>query len=717
MSNPARPLPPPAVAKLMREMIDSLRARLHDPVKALFDKADDTLFELGEHARTGEAQQQFFTDLRVCRRKRSAVQETFLETLGLSESELKKEAHPLHAKLELVTPEALEEDIAIEAMAARAEQRLSGALYTLSQRLGYLLGDAGMDATHNPFGPMHIAKAFRRATASLEIALQSRLVLYKLFERQVLGGLEPAYTELNVRMAAAGVLPTLSPRPEREHAAPPPARIEPRQVPAVRQPAADAPAPVEPELRAADLLAALRVLLIREPESDPVSLANTATRGAPAVEVMDRALARLRARPLAGKPLPPPRLLAAQLLAEARYAQDTAPPSPQQAATVDIVGRVFDALAHDPALPRPMQPLMQTLLLPFMSASLRQPGMLAEHNHPLRQLLDMLGESAIGWCPSADPDESLIGSIRAALQQIASSEQPDEATRTIVQLRAQLEQQRRRAELAEQRVVEATAGRERLWQARREVHQSLSKILSSSPVPAWVRYLVTHPWANCLVLLWLRHGMDSQPYREALHFAESLVWCANAGGDRVEHLRLRALMPVMEIQLRQGLATVAYQDNEIRQLAGELQQFMRFRLGELPEPDFLEADPPAAHAPGALEADPGRIEDQPLPQNTDPELLARIRSLRPGTWFEFNASATARQRSERARLSWVSPYSGRCLFVNRNGVKVAERRPEDIAQDIEAGLVQVLESAQMLERALAQVLVQLRGDASQARSA
>ena len=720
MSDLARPMPAAAVTKLMRELVDSLRVRLRDPMTALFDTLDDTLFELGEHARSGEAQQQYFAALRECRRKRGAIQENFLAALGTTNLSPTETAHPLHmhAQLSLVTPEDLEEDIALDSMAARTAQRLSGTLYTLGQRMGYLLGDAGMDAMRNPLGPLHIGKAFRSAATGLEIGLQTRLVLYKLFERQILGGLEPAYTEMNVRLAAAGVLPTLSPRQDRERQrTPPPARVEhrlPQHIPAQRTSVPSAPPASNTDLRAADLLTALRTLLIREPEADADVPVLSSRKTTPAADVMDRALGRLRSRPLSGKPLPPPRLLAAQLLAEARYADDGMPPSPQQSATVDIVGRVFDALAHDHAVPRAMQPLMQTLLLPVMRASLRQPGMLAENNHPLRQLLDLMGENAIGWCPSVDPDESLLGSMREALQQIAGSEHSDDANRTIMQLRSQLEHQRRRAELAEQRVVEATAGRERLWQARREVHQALANILAASPVPAWVRYLITHPWANCLVLLWLRHGMESQPYREALHFAESLVWCANAGTDRVEQLRLRALMPVMEIQLRQGLATVAYQDSEIRQLVSEMQQFLRHRMGELPVPDFLEQEPPAASAPGALEADPGNIEDQPMPQQLDPDLLARIRSLRPGTWFEFGAET---QSSERARLSWVSPYSGRCLFVNRNGVKVAERRPEEIAHDIERGLVNVLESAQMLERALAQVLAQLRGDLTQAKSA
>jgi hypothetical protein len=400
--------------------------------------------------------------------------------------------------------------------------------------------------------------------------------------------------------------------------------------------------------------------------------------------------------------------LAAQLLAEARYADGGTPPTPQQSATVDIVGRVFDALSRDATVPDAMQPVMQTLLLPVMRASLHQSSMLAENAHPLRQLLDLIAEQAIGWSPSVDPGQQLLGELRRSVQMIATSERSEDAERTITHLRGQLELQRRRAELAEQRAVEATAGRERLWHARRQVHLTLSKVLAQAPVPAWVRYLVSHPWANCLVLLWLRQGAESPAYHEAVQFAESLVWCANAGADRVEQLRLRALLPVMEIQLRQGLSTVAYQDSEIRQLVGELQQFLRYRMREFPAPAFLEQQPPAANAPGAISADPGSIEEQPLPQQTDPVLLERIKTLPPGTWFEFGGAND--EHRERARLSWVSPFSGRCMFVNRNGLKIAERRPEQLAAEIEQGLSKIIEDTRLVQRALASVLAQLRGE-------
>ncbi len=713
----AHPMPASAVARLMRDLSDCLRARLRDPAVAMFDALDDSLFEMGEHARSGEAQQHHFDALRECRRQRGQVQDRFLAALGQPEAAPVEKPHPLHAQLSLVEPEDLEEELALDSMATRTAQRLSASMHVLNQRIGWLLGDNDMDMPGNPFGPLLIAKAFRDASAMLEIDLNTRLVLYKLFERQVLGALEPAYTEINTRLAALGVLPALVPGQGRLR---PAQAAHPRGESAPRHQLSDShhdaiaatsawPASAN-ESHDSELLAALRSLLIRE--SEPVaapSPLHTVLRTVPAAEVMDRALARLRTRRSTGQPLPPPRLLAAQLLAEARYSDDGLPPSPQQTATVDIVGRVFDVLAHDRSVPAQMQPVMQTLLLPVMRSSLRHPGMIAENNHPLRQLLDLVAENAIGWCPSVDPGERALGDLRTTLQEIAGSESSQDFDRTVAQLRSRLEQGRRRSELAEQRAVEAHAGRERLWQARRQVNQALTQIVAGTTIPTWVRYLVTRPWMNCLVLLWLRQGPESQAYRESLGFAESLVWCATGGDSHVEQLRMRALLPVMETQLRQGLATVAYQDSEIRQLVSELQQYVRYRLGDLPAPAFIEAEPPAANAPDSLSADPDNVEEQPLPQNVSPEQLARIRALRPGTWFTFGKEAAT---SERGKLSWISPYSGRCMFVNRNGLKIGERRPEDLAHDVENGLASIVENTQLMQRALAQVLTQLRSDAA-----
>lgn len=712
-----RPLPSASIARILGELSDGLRMRLREPLVALFDALDDTLFDLGERTQSGQTQQLLFDALRECRRQRGAVCDRFLASIGQAQAVSQPQASA-DSSLSLLDPDELEEQLAIDAMAARASQRLSHLLHALDQRVAWLYGNTRIDAAQNPFGPLALCNAFRTAASVLAVDLQTRLILYKIFERQVLGTLEPVYTEANVRLAATGVLPMLGRnKPNAPTGVRTPAQPTLEATP-IHLPSEPRPTPPTIDAEERELLTALRNLLLQETASALLAQqqsAQTVALAAQAGEAMDRALAHLGGRPQEGQAPLSPRLLASRVLDEVRQATDGYGPSPQQSATVDMVGRVFDAMAGDDAIPAPMQPVMQTLAVPVMRASLQHPGLIAESAHPLRQLVDLVAESAVGWSPSVDPEARALNDLQYSLQQIAGSASTHDADATVAQLRAQLEQQRRRADLAEQRAVEAHAGRERLWQARRQVNQALLQTIGKAHIPSWVNYLITRPWMNFLVLLWLRQGPDSPPYRDALGFAESMVWCATAGSGRVEQLRMRALLPIMENQLRQGLATVAYQEEEIRQLVGELQQYVHYRVGDVPAPAFIESAPPAGSAPGALTADPASVEEQPLPQNVNPEVLARVRNLRPGTWVAFTDSAKG---SERAKLSWVSPYSGRCLFVNRNGLKIREQRPEDLAHAIEKGVASIVEGdGPMLQRALSTALQQVRKGDNEAKSA
>jgi hypothetical protein len=77
--------------------------------------------------------------------------------------------------------------------------------------------------------------------------------------------------------------------------------------------------------------------------------------------------------------------------------------------------------------------------------------------------------------------------------------------------------------------------------------------------------------------------------------------------------------------------------------------------------------------------------------NLSPEELAmcdRIKQLPFGTWFEF----TRNQQGDKLRrkLSWFSPVTGRCLFVNARGAKVEDRTISALARDLVRGTARVV---------------------------
>jgi hypothetical protein len=696
--------PPPPFAALLAELAEQLRTRLRQPAAAVFDALDDALFELAEHAVVGERQQTYFDGMRECRRHRNACLDAFAAGIH-APLDSPEAADAARRTLSLIDQEALEVDLAVAGMASRSLQRMNAATHALSQRMRVALDNPDLDDASNPLGPQALAQGFRRALASMQLTLEVRLIALKLFERHVLGALEPIYLDINTRLADAGILPTLNLRMARESA---PATEAPRPPPVPTPPPpttsdAEESAPLSEFAMLASLLAALQA---RVQAPVPAPTAAPAQAEQQSVDALARAMTRVLQRLDHGLPLPPPRQFAAQLLAEARYADDGAATTATHIASVDLVGRIFESLLGNDQLPKPLRGLFAPLQVPVSRAALSDPTALAvETGHPLRQALDLLADAAKGWCASADPGRESMRQWQGLVDAITHAASAERQLAAVQALRHSAEMHHRRAEIAEQRAVAAATGREQLASARRLVHQVISARLSRTAVPPWAHHLITRPWSNYLVLLLLRHGETSPSYREGVGFADLLAWCAAAGTADVERLRLRALVPVLESQLRVGLATVAYHPTEIDHLCAQLRQFMEWRLGETQAPEFIDREPSAALSPSALDVDAGIVEEQPLAADVDPAMLLRMRNLKPGTWFEFGAPGA--HDFERAKLSWVSPSSGRCLFVNRNGMRVAERRPEDLVETLQRGLARILEDTNLMQQTLNSLLQQL----------
>ncbi|HRQ64290.1 MAG TPA: DUF1631 family protein, partial [Xanthomonadaceae bacterium] len=88
--------------------------------------------------------------------------------------------------------------------------------------------------------------------------------------------------------------------------------------------------------------------------------------------------------------------------------------------------------------------------------------------------------------------------------------------------------------------------------------------------------------------------------------------------------------------------------------------------------------------------------------------IERIKSLPFGTWFEF----VINQQRERVRrrMSWFSPVTGRCLFVNQRGQRVEERSLTALSRDMQSGNAIIVEpeSESLIDRAWQAIVSALR---------
>jgi len=98
------------------------------------------------------------------------------------------------------------------------------------------------------------------------------------------------------------------------------------------------------------------------------------------------------------------------------------------------------------------------------------------------------------------------------------------------------------------------------------------------------------------------------------------------------------------------------------------------------------------------------LEQEEVEEESD-EFTNVADSLRVGSWVEIGEEGKDRQR---AKLAAIVRATGKYIFVNRIGMKVAERMRAELIEELKVGMISVLDNALLFDRALESVISGLR---------
>ncbi len=748
--------------------------RVNGLVSTLFENVDDALFHLAERAESNAVQVQFFDGMREVRKKRQLVERMFQEQLSqifndFANGNLKpvrpEVAHSSNAGLSLVDDQQLEDSLAISSMVAKAENRLARTLHLVNQRLSVISGGNAVEDASNPIGPAPLCQAFRIVVREFELNVQVKLIIYKLFDRYVMSGLEPLYEEVNAELIKAGVLPQIrhqlpaSARNRGAPAGPPRAPGEPQSAGPDGNAGAGGYAdagydPITSELQA-ELYSTLRGLLASRRPAQQEYFGNGGEggggyagsgMGVPNLSPTDllSALTILQSQSQVNQANADSVADAAkivqqikqEMLEQAQRLGGTATNhysvSSADEDTIDLVGMLFEFILQDRNLPPQIQALIGRLQIPYLKIAILDKHLFAQKTHPARRLLDAMAEAGKSWSAESDVDNKLYDRIKSVVETILSEFDDDLAVieHELAGFEQFLHQHKRRAELAEQRAAEVTRGREKLHTARRDAAREILNRIGNRELAPVVHNVLSRPWANYLVLTDLRHGKDSDEWKNALRFADEFVWSSLPKKTDAEKARLRTLLPQLEKALKHGLGTVAYHEGDVRTLMQELSSFYQGLLnGEIFEVKTAKEvitdnaaaeaeqdtrgsttskDSPAANQSPVEEIvlTSGSIEpEQPEEDVGDDEFVDAAKNMKVGNWIEFIDEGDNR---ERAKLSWISPISSKYLFVNRRGLKVCDKTIAALAVELRRGSAVLLEEVPLFDRALDAIVERLR---------
>ncbi|MGC5703375.1 DUF1631 domain-containing protein [Pseudomonas sp. NFXW11] len=704
---------------ILLQVRDKAAQQLRHGLQELFDNADDTLFEMADRAQSNVEQNILFEAMRDLRLKRKSIERGFLEKFSEAFAGLVQydpaQAIPhgvAYAFAAEPSQDDLEKKLAVEAMVAKVLNRDGFALGQLSARLGVLLGRRLMDG-QNPLGPALLCEHFLQAGRSLGVGIKVKLIILKLFERYVLSDAEQLYGEANQLLIATGILPELMPAPARrvsDHA-----RSETQEAAAEGGMLKPGQNPIDESVQ--EVFAALQTLLLRVRGS----VAPTLEASAETQPISTRDLLRLLSHLQQYVPAPSAqddfdlRNQLEQLLT--RVSVKSGKSRVVDVADEDVINLIamlFECILDDRNLPASLKALIGRLQIPMLKVAVLDKSFFSRGSHPARRLLNEIAAAAMGWGACDDHQrDSLYLRIEQVVQRLLSefSDDPAIFSELLADFLAFTADERRRAELLEQRLRDAEEGRARAELARRRVEQVLNQALLGKVLPHKVVDFVRDAWSQVLLLSCLKHGDGSLEWQSAEQTLHDLIWSVQRHEQPDSAMRLLALVPGLLKGLRDGLSNAAFDPFATSEFFSQLellhlQAFEHQALAEQQRSVALEAQAPemvvVAREIVLPSAEEGPLEAAPLvlPAN-DPSVL-QVDQLRLGAWVEFQEDE---DNSLRCKLAAIVPHPvAKYVFVNRTGLKVLERTRMGLALEFHRGAVRTLDDTLLFDRALESVI-------------
>ncbi|MEP6874206.1 MAG: DUF1631 family protein [Burkholderiales bacterium] len=399
--------------------------------------------------------------------------------------------------------------------------------------------------------------------------------------------------------------------------------------------------------------------------------------------------------------------------------------APHQRQIIELVSRVFDAIAADPQLSPTFAPSIARLRGSALRVALQEPDMTRTTRHAVWQLIDHIGELGSATPQPADVRIATLRALCEALAgQLAIAAAPDATMyrRAMNQLDTLLVNQVESRLQAVQPTVQAL----HLTERRELLEHNLSQRLIDQMMPvrttAGVRRFVTGPWAKVLADTMLRDGEQAETTRGYIKLVDELLWSVQLPDHPKSRQRLIGLLPDMLKRLRTGMAAIKLPAAEQTAALDELMAIHTEALRPNTRADSTALTPeqivqqmrdevlPARTGHGGFSdsvIDLASLETVPaemLPSQTDEPVedpRKRVDALRVGDRLRL----FVRGRWCRVQLLWRSDQGLFFLFANET---VAGRNDSVTRRALErlagVGLMQPLEARPLVQRALDAVM-------------
>ncbi len=417
---------------------------------------------------------------------------------------------------------------------------------------------------------------------------------------------------------------------------------------------------------------------------------------------------------------------------------------------IDVVSMLFDFILEDENLQPELKSIIARLQIPMLKVGLVEKTCFSNRRHLARTLLNELAHAGLSWDEKDRSAKAMFEKISETAERVIQEFTSDvslfsELLEDFLEFKQQNQQ---RANIFERRTREAEEGKARSETARSAVNKNLTAICKGKNIPDVVKAILKNVWSHVMLLERLKENEDG--WKRRIKVAQLLVWSVQPvqTANRLE--KLTSKVPLLVKSLRKGMEQISYSPIEsttafeqLEKCHRDLIEVARNKINQLNEEEILRLparnidtdsatsiegneqdviDSEENSSPiyeeiiiediGFTKLETGQLlhKESPEPVHIDASVTQTVEQLRAGSWVELKIESEFKRCKLAARIATTGKY----IFVNRSGMKMAEFLTAELCQYLQLGNLKILDDEALFDRALESVISNLRSLKAQA---
>ena len=613
---------------------------------------------------------------------------------------------------QLLETDEIEDQLVIDGSVYRCEMEFKDVLYALNQRLAVVLGRDTLVMRENPIAPTYLLGVYAQQVRNQLFSKNTQHLLFKSFEEKVLLGLGETYQEIDKLCLQAGIIPKLvRPKLVNTEGSSSVEKNMDQMVSSADQ--LKEPLNYQQPITNADIPPALYTPLLEMAQayrstagvSDGLIVAGEQLQSHDLFE----SLTQLQ-KTAVTEGVNTVDALRSQIGMKIQVGGERRPYTEQDDTLIDVVAMLFDAILQDKQLPDVVRAMIAQLQIPILKVVMIDKEFFAKKNHPARQFLNGLSKAGLGVNEKNKAIRNVVFEKMEILVARALQDFEDDVqlfADLFDELNAFMEQQQRQMDVIEERSRKVTKSGEQMELTKRQAAYEIALRLKGTTIPQFVKTFLDEVWHDVLVLSLLRRDKEPEALKQSLNVIERLVRSVKTNQDGSENQVVLEDLPRLLKDMKVGLENISYDFHQATPWFKELESWHRQVLAlksdvkdaEIPiVEEIILVDTDIDICGVSLEEDLKLEVEGELSQMPQDKYTKRVNKLAVGDWIAYTSEMG---EPLRAKLSWKSSVTSKCLFVDEHGAKAMDVSVVELAEQMRQKNISLVgqESAPLVERA------------------